>query len=296
MLLCDSYQLPGITLPFPVREWTEHQTTFAMLEEQKFALVQSLASLAHWMGIRAAIQSTVITSTEQRAHMQVSSSDHCERAILSTVSISQRVKSMKSVSFAILRKLEFGRHLRPCVGMSFSCWCCCVKASRTSAFIRNQVACSDSEQEWAEHWTTFAMLKENKHLWSLVLVQCFASLANWWGLHAAIQFISNTSTADRHMQWPLWENHSLPSFHYCQGPDQWRVSASRCRKLRTLDLGRHLRPCVKMCQEDFLVADAVVWRLPAILLPYSIRSKNEQIIEQLLLSVALLEGQTLALV
>ena len=67
------------------------------------------------MGIRAAIQSTVITSTEQRAHMQVSSSDHRERAILSTVSISQRVKSMKSVSFAILRKLELGRHLRPCV-------------------------------------------------------------------------------------------------------------------------------------------------------------------------------------
>ena len=28
---------------------------------------------------------------------------------------SQRVKSMKSVSFAILRKLELGRHLRPCV-------------------------------------------------------------------------------------------------------------------------------------------------------------------------------------
>ena len=100
------------------QEWAEHQTTFAMLEEQKIALVRSLASLAHWMGIRAAIQSTVITSTEQRAHMQVSSSDHCERAILSTVSISRRVRSMKSVSFAILRKLEFGRHLRPCVGMS----------------------------------------------------------------------------------------------------------------------------------------------------------------------------------
>ena len=32
----------------------------------------------------------------------------------------QRVRSMKSVSFAILRKLELGRHLRPCVGKSFS--------------------------------------------------------------------------------------------------------------------------------------------------------------------------------
>ena len=71
-------------------------------------------------------------------------SDHCERAILSTVSISQRVKSMKSVSFAILRKLEFGRHLRPCVGKSFSCWCCCVTASTNPVATRNHVA---------EHWT-----------------------------------------------------------------------------------------------------------------------------------------------
>ena len=58
-----------------------------MLEEQKFALVQYLASLANSMGIRAAIQFTSITSTNHRANMQVSSSDHCERAILSTVSI-----------------------------------------------------------------------------------------------------------------------------------------------------------------------------------------------------------------
>ena len=47
-----------------------------MLEDQKFALVQYLASLANSMGIRAAIQFTSITSTKHRAHMQVSSSDH----------------------------------------------------------------------------------------------------------------------------------------------------------------------------------------------------------------------------
>ena len=58
-----------------------------MLEEQKIAPVQYLASLANSMGIRAAIQFTSITSPKQRAHMQVSSSDHCERAILSTVPI-----------------------------------------------------------------------------------------------------------------------------------------------------------------------------------------------------------------
>ena len=51
-------------------------------------------------------------------------------------------------------------------------------------------------------------------------------------------------------QWPLWENYSLHSFHFCKGSDQWRVSPSECWKLRKLELGRHLR----------LVADAAVWQ------------------------------------
>ena len=122
MLLCDSYQLPEITLPVPVREWAEHQTTFAMLEEQKFALVQSLASLAHWMGIRAAIQSTVITSPEQR--------DTCKCQAVTTVrepfspqfpfrkgSNQWRVSPSQCWK---LSQLEFGRHLWPCVWKSFS--------------------------------------------------------------------------------------------------------------------------------------------------------------------------------
>ena len=58
-----------------------------MLEEQMFALVQYPASLAKTIRIRAAIQFTSITSTKHRANMQMSSSDHCQKAILSTVSI-----------------------------------------------------------------------------------------------------------------------------------------------------------------------------------------------------------------
>ena len=40
-------------------------------------------------------------------------------------------------------------------------------------------------------------------------------------------------------QWPLWERHSLPTFHCCKGSDQWRVSPLECwpRKPR--------KPCVK---------------------------------------------------
>ena len=58
-----------------------------------------------------------------------------------------------------LRKLELGRHLRPCVGKSFSCWCCCVSASKNPVATRNHVA---------KHWT-FAMLKE----WTLALRPLF---------------------------------------------------------------------------------------------------------------------------
>ena len=42
----------------------------------------------------------------------------------------------------------------------------------------------------------------------------------------------------------LWANHSLQSFHFCKGLDQWRVSPSQCWKLKKIELGRHLRPCV----------------------------------------------------
>ena len=115
------YQLPRITLPFPIQEWAEHQaTSFAMLEEKTLALVQCLASLANWMGIHAAIQFTSITSTKHRAHMQVSSSDHCERTILSTVSIFAKgqikeecllrnVESWESLSLTDTSDLVLGR-------------------------------------------------------------------------------------------------------------------------------------------------------------------------------------------
>ena len=94
-----------------------------MLEEQKFALVQYIASLANSMGIRGEIQFTSITSPKQRAHMQVSSSDHCDRAILSTVSIFSKgqqineeclicnIESWESLSLADTSDLVLGRAL-----------------------------------------------------------------------------------------------------------------------------------------------------------------------------------------
>ena len=76
--------------------------------------------------------------------------------------------------------------------------------------------------------------------------QCLASLTNWWGVHAAIQFISITRTEERPAsvsQWRLWENRSLQSFHPRQSSDQWRVSPLQCWKPRKVELGRHLKSC-----------------------------------------------------
>ena len=75
------------------------------------------------MGIRAAIQFTSITSPKHRAHMQVSSNDRCDRAILSTVSIFAKgqqineecllrnVESWESLSLADTSDLVLGRAL-----------------------------------------------------------------------------------------------------------------------------------------------------------------------------------------
>ena len=63
-----------------------------------------------------------------------------------------------------MKKLDFGRRRKPCVKRILGCWCCCVTASRNLVASRNHVACSSSEQEWEEHWTTFAVPEEYKYL------------------------------------------------------------------------------------------------------------------------------------
>ena len=130
-------------------------------------LVRCLADLANWCGVHAAIQFILITRTEEREHMQLASSDHCETTILFPVSmlangqineerILRSVENSTSWSFPGTSTLVWRRFL--------GCWCCCVKTSRNPVATRNHVACSSSEQEWAEHWTTIAVPEEYKHL------------------------------------------------------------------------------------------------------------------------------------
>ena len=153
----------------PGQEWAEHWT-IVLLEQYKHlcygTVVQCLASLANWWDIRAAIQFMSITSTEEREHVQVSASDHCERTILFTVSILAKVQIHEE---GLLRNVESWESLSLADTSDFvalvadaAVWR--VTPPRNPVVTRNHVACSGSEQTWAEHWTTFAMLDAYKHL------------------------------------------------------------------------------------------------------------------------------------
>ena len=86
-----------------------------MLKEQALAFVQCSAHIANWWDILPLIQFT------RKTHMQVSASDLCETTILFTVS--RFAKGQVNEDWIVspwqcwkLRKLEFSRHLKPCVG------------------------------------------------------------------------------------------------------------------------------------------------------------------------------------
>ena len=160
------------------------------------------------VGVHAAIQFISITSTEERADLPVG------RALATLVAL-----------------------VADAAGFT---------ASRNLVATRNHVACCSSEQEWAEHWTTFAVPEEYGRIQAPVLAQRLARPANWCGCSC-----SNPVRIDHQYwrkgthagvsQWSLWDNHSLAKFHPRKGSDQWRVSPSECWKLRLVELGRHLR-------------------------------------------------------
>ena len=156
---------------------------------------------------------------------------------------SLKIRSKASVSFTMLKAEKAWVWQTPQTLIWEDCFAAAVwrvTASRNPVATRNQVACSSSEQEWSEHWTIGVMLEARK----LVLVPCLASCASWCGVHAAIQFRAGQGRHAGVSQWPLCENHPLPSFHPRKGSDQWRVCPWQWWKLRKFEFGRHLRPCV----------------------------------------------------
>ena len=162
---------------------------------------------------------------------------------------SQRVRSMKSVSFGMLKAETGWAWQTPqtcvkkipwflmllCYGFQESCRyreSCCLFRFRARMSRALNIFCRAGRIQ------------------APLLVQCLASLANWCGrscgdpVHINHKYWRKGTHAGV-SQWPLWENHPLPSFHTRQRSDQWRVSRSECWKLRKLEFCRHLRPCVK---------------------------------------------------
>ena len=207
--------------------------------------------------------------------MQVSARDDCGRTSFHYCKRPDQWRVSPSQCWK-LRRPEFDRHLRPCVGKSFSCWCCSVKASKNPIVTRNHVACSSSQQEWAGDWTNLAMLEEQ----TFALVQCLASLF----IDAA--FMQQSSS----YPWPV-----LLKGHTCRTILS-RVAIFAKGQINEECVLRNVESWQSLSLADTsdlvfgraLVADAAVWRLsgipalPGIALPVPVPSKNVPRIEQIL--------------
>ena len=159
--------------------------------------------LCNWKDIPAAIQIISLTSTKERAHMQVSASDYCDRTILFTVSIFAK-----------------GQINDQCLLGNVESW-----------------------ESWnlADTWNPVS-LNIKKLLPCLAIVQCIAGVAHQlmghscsYPVHISRQYRTDSTDAGV-KQWPLWENHSLHSFHFPKGSGQWTVSPLQCWELKSLSL------------------------------------------------------------
>ena len=234
------------------QECAKDWTNFAMLKEQTFALVQCLSKRANWWGIVSAIQFIY-----QLPSLPVPSRDHtCRCQAVTTVRepkspqlpFLQRVRSMKSVSFAMLQVDKAWR--------LFGCWCRLLTSFRNPCVTRNHGACSSSEQECAKDWTNLAMLEVQ----TFALVQCLSSLANWWGVRAAMQFIAITSAEER-------ADMQVSASDHCE---RTILFTALCFNLAKDQINEGEKAWVwkkpqTLCWDEPLVADAAVIRLPGIL-------------------------------
>ena len=201
------------------------------------------------MGIRAAIQSTVITSTEQRAHMQVSSSDHChfERTILSTVSI-----------------LAKGQINEECLLRHFESWNCWSFPDSWNPLSRRFLVASAAVWLLPQiqslpgitlpHPVRFENEPSIKQLlpcWKNKKLPSFNVLPVLpiaWVIHAAIQFTSITSTKQRaHM-------HVSSSDHR-----ERTIRNVQCWELKSWSFPDTWNPVSRR----FLVTDAAAWQASA---------------------------------
>ena len=179
-----------------------------------------------------------------------------------------------------LRKLEFGRHLRPCCGKSLICWCCCVIATQESCLYQKSRCLFWFRARMSRALKNF--FRAGRTSTGASSMSCQSCQLMWRSCSNPVHIDHQYWRKDRHAggsQWPWWENHSLPSFHPRRRSDQWRVSPSQCAELKKLEFGRHLKPC--FWEEPYLLMllcdrHAGILSLSEIALPVLVSSKDEQ--------------------
>ena len=99
----------------------------------------------------------------------------------------------------------------------------------------------ESWESWnlADTWNPVS-LNIKKLLPCLAIVQCIAGVAHQlighlcsYPVHISRQYRTDSTDAGV-KQWPLWENHSLHSFHFPKGSGQWTVSPWQCWEMKSL--------------------------------------------------------------
>ena len=135
--------LPGIMLPVPVQGKNEQSIEQILPFWRNISTCPSSMSCQSCQFMWHSCSNPVHIDHQHRTestHAGVAS-DHCERTIPFLVSILDKRVSPSHCWKP--RKLEFGRHLKPCVGKTFGRWRCCVTTHLGWG--------SGLWQEWAQH-------------------------------------------------------------------------------------------------------------------------------------------------
>jgi len=197
---------------------------FAMLEQQTSALGQCLTSLANSWGIRAAIQFTSITSTEQRADMQASSSDKWREPFSSQFPFLQLCKGSDQwrVSPAMLKAEKAWVWQTPETlywesGRLIYCRRCCIFGFQESC--RYQESRGRKSNNFCHPGRISSCL-------SSMSCQSFQLMGRSWSNSVHMNHQYRTACTNDHCGRTV----IFLIFIFCKGSDQWRVSPCNVEK------------------------------------------------------------------
>jgi len=178
MLLCDSfqesncYQLLEIILPFPVQARTSRALN-------NFCHAGKTARfIGHSCSSPVDIDHQYRTeSTHAGVEQWPQWENHCLHSFHFCKGSDQcRVSPWQCWK---LRKIQFGRHLRPCAGKRLGCWCCCVTGSRNPIATSYRKSCCLFRFRARMRRALNISCHAGKQ--ALAPVQCLDRIANWCG-------------------------------------------------------------------------------------------------------------------